>query len=184
VGDGKLNLVGWLIVASEVGFWVMIILGLLTRYVLKKEKLGLVFLALTPVIDLILLVTASIDLYRGAVATMAHAIAAVYIGVSLVFGKSMIQWADVKFRYYIAKEGTKPVKLFGREYAVHNFKGWGKHVLAYFLGSGFLVVLIFLINDPARTEALSGVLKTWTFVLGIDLIISISNFIWPKREKV
>jgi ABC-type uncharacterized transport system permease subunit len=173
-----------MIVASEVGFWVMIILGLLTRYVLKKEKLGLVFLALTPVIDLILLVTASIDLYRGATATIAHAIAAVYIGVSLVFGKSMIQWADVRFRYHIAKEGVKPAKLFGREYAVHNFKGWGKHVLAYLLGSSFLVVLIFLINDPARTEALSGVLKTWTFVIGIDLIISISNFIWPKREKV
>jgi hypothetical protein len=178
-----LNLVGWMIIASEIGFWVMIILGLLTRYVFKKERVGLIFLALTPVIDLILLVTASIDLYRGATATMAHAIAAVYIGVSLVFGKSMIHWADVRFRYYIAKEGDKPVGLFGREYAVHYLKGWGKHVLSYLLGSVFLVVLIYLIDDAARTEALSSVLRIWTLVLVIDLIISISNFIWPKKEK-
>jgi hypothetical protein len=95
----------------------------------------------------------------------------------------MINWADVRFRYYVAKEGIKPVGLFGREYAVQYLKGWGKHVLSYVLGSGFLVILIFLIKDPARTEVLSSVLRIWSLVLVIDLIISISNFIWPKKEK-
>ncbi|WP_430786812.1 hypothetical protein VBD025_14795 [Virgibacillus flavescens] len=176
-----MNLIGWLIVASEIGFWVFIAIGLLTRYVFKRKKLGLFFLALTPLIDLILLVTTSIDLFRGATATQAHAIAAVYIGVSIAFGKSMIEWADVRFQYYITREGSPPVKRFGMDYAKHYFKSWGKHVLAYLMGAGFLVILILLIHDPSRTEALTNILRLWTLVLGIDFVIAISLFIWPKK---
>lgn len=63
------------------------------------------FFALIPILDAVLFLAAAADLYRGAAATMAHAVAAVYIGVSVAFGKSMIQWADERFRYYVVKEG-------------------------------------------------------------------------------
>lgn len=179
-----MNFVAWAIVASEIGFWVVILLGLFARYVLKRQKLGLILLALTPVIDLILLITTSIDLYGGATATTAHAVAAVYIGVSIAFGKDMIAWADERFRYYVAKQGAKPMKRYGLEYAKHYLKSWIRHVLAYLIGAGLLFGLIYLIDDASRTEALSGVLRLWTAILGIDLIITISNFIWPKKEKV
>jgi hypothetical protein len=172
-----------MIVASEIGFWVAIVLGLITRYILKKNKLGLFFLALTPVIDLILLITTSLDLYRGATSTKAHAIAAVYIGVSICFGKSMIKWADERFRYYVIKESPKPIKLYGMEHAIHYLKGWGKHVLSYLIGAGLLAGVIFSINDFSRTEALFWGIKIWTLVLGIDFIITISYFIWPKKQK-
>ncbi|MGG3836890.1 hypothetical protein ABEV00_07645 [Paenibacillus thiaminolyticus] len=178
-----MNFVAWAIVASEIGFWVVILLGLFARYVLKRQKLGLILLALTPVIDLILLITTSIDLYSGATATTAHAVAAVYIGVSIAFGKDMIAWADERFRYYVAKQGAKPLKRYGLEYAKHYLKSWIRHVLAYLIGAGLLFGLIYLIDDASRTEALSGVLRLWTAILGIDLIITISNFIWPKKEK-
>ncbi|MDW4075948.1 hypothetical protein QI255_12230, partial [Staphylococcus saprophyticus] len=89
-----MNFIVWLIIFCEVAFWVVILLGLVTRYILKQKTLGLLFLALTPVIDLIILITTSIDLMNGATAEIPHAIAAVYISVSLVFGKSMINWAD------------------------------------------------------------------------------------------
>lgn len=118
-----MNVIAWLIVACEIGFWVVITLGLFTRYILKKNKLGLFFLALTPVIDLILLVVTGVDLYRGA-------IAAVYIGISIAFGRSMIEWADIRFQYYVMKQGSKPVKRFGIDYAKYYFKSWGQHVLA------------------------------------------------------
>ncbi|MBS4219833.1 hypothetical protein KHA96_16080 [Bacillus sp. FJAT-49711] len=178
-----MNLVAWLIVASEIGFWVLIILGLVTRYILKRKKLGLLFLALTPVIDLILLIATSVDLYRGATATAAHALAAIYIGVSIAFGKSMIQWADIRFQYYITKQGQKPTRRYGLDYAKHYFKSWGQHVLAYIIGAGFLAGLIFLIKDSARTEVLAGFIKVWTIVLGIDFAISISYFLSPKKAK-
>jgi hypothetical protein len=43
-----LNTIAWFIVACEIAFWVVILIGLTTRYVLKKEKRGLFFLAVTP----------------------------------------------------------------------------------------------------------------------------------------
>lgn len=179
-----MNFIAWLIVACEIGFWVVIVLGLFTRYVLKKNKLGLFFLALTPVIDLILLIITGLDLYRGATSTTAHAIAAVYIGISIVFGKSMIKWADERFRYYVIKEGPKPIKLYGIEHSMHNLKGWGKHVLSYVIGAGILVGIIFLISDSSRTEALFNMLKIWTLALGIDLVITITYFIWPRKKDI
>lgn len=178
-----MNFVAWMIVACEIAFWVVIILGLVTRYVFKQNKLGLFFLALTPVVDLILLITTGIDLYNGATATQAHAIAAVYIGVSIAFGKSMIQWADERFQYYVMKQGKKPKQRFGMDYAKHYFKSWLSHVLAYVIGCGMLAGMIYLIDDPSRTEALAGFLRLWSIVLGIDLVIAISNFIWQKKEK-
>ncbi|WP_223702563.1 hypothetical protein [Sutcliffiella deserti] len=179
-----MSFIAWMIVACEIGFWIVIGLGLFTRYVLRKKKLGLFFLALTPLIDLILLIITGLDLYRGATATMAHAIAAVYIGVSIGFGKSMIQWADERFRYYYTKEGPKPIKLSGRDHSFQYLKGWGRHVLSYFIGAGLLAVVIYLINDPSRTEALFNVLRIWTIALGVDLVITISYFIWPRKKTV
>jgi hypothetical protein len=178
-----LSIVGWMIVFCEVAFWVVIILGLVARYIFKREKLGLVLLALTPLIDLLLLITAGIDLYRGAVATQVHAIAAVYIGVSIAFGKSMIEWADQRFQYYVTKQGEKPKKLYGIEYSKQYFKSWVRHLIAYAIGATLLAGLIFWIGDATRTEALSGMLRFWSFVLVIDLVIAISHFIWPKKEK-
>lgn len=87
-----MNFVAWMIVACEIMFWIVIILGLVTRYVFNRKKLGLFLMALTPVIDLILLIITTFDLYRGATATVSHGIAAVYIGISIGFGKSMIDW--------------------------------------------------------------------------------------------
>ncbi len=178
------SFIAWMIVASEIGFWVLIAAGFVTRYVFKLKKLGLILLALTPVIDLILLVATSVDLYRGATATEVHGIAAIYIGVSVAFGKSMIEWADIRFQYYLMKQGPKPVKRYGFKYAKHYFKSWGQHLLAFLIGGGFLFGLIYFINNSSQTEVLEGFLKIWTLVLGVDLLIAISNFIWPKRKKV
>ncbi|NEY73486.1 hypothetical protein [Bacillus mesophilus] len=178
-----MNLIGWLIVICEIAFWLVILTGLCSRYVFRRPKLGLFFLALTPVIDLFLLVFTSVDLYKGATATVAHALAAVYIGVSIAFGKSMITWADDRFRYYFLKEGAKPIKRHGTEYAHHYFKGWIRHFIAYLIGSGIMITLIYIIDDSARTLALQELLKVWSVILGIDFLITVSNYIWPKKAK-
>jgi hypothetical protein len=178
-----LNFVAWMIVACEIAFWIVIVLGLVARYVFKRKRLGIFFLALTPIIDLILLITAGVDLYNDATATQAHAIAAVYIGSSIAFGKSMIEWADARFQYYVTKQGPKPAKRFGMEYAMHQLKGFFRHILSYLIGAGLLAGMIYVIKDPARTEALTGILKIWSLILGIDFVISISYFIWPRKAK-
>ncbi|CAM4319696.1 hypothetical protein [Paenibacillus tarimensis] len=178
-----MSFIAWIIVACEIAFWVVIMSGLLARYVFKLHKIGLFLLYLTPVIDLILLMITGMDLYRGAVATTAHAVAAVYIGVSIAYGKSMIHWADVQFKHHVLKEGPLPAKRYGMDYARHYLKGWIRHVLAYLIGAGLLALLIFTIQAPERTEALVNVWRIWTVVLGIDLIITITYFVWPRQAK-
>jgi len=178
-----MNFIAWTIVACEIGFWVVIALGLVTRYIFNKEKLGFFFLALTPVIDLVLLIVTGTDLYNGATATVAHSIAAVYIGISIVFGKSMIRWADQRFLYYIKKKGPKPVRKTGWDYANHSMRGSLQHLLSYIIGASLLVLMIFFIDTPSRTEELSATLKFWTIILGIDFFISITYYIWPRTAK-
>ncbi|MDQ0174832.1 hypothetical protein [Bacillus chungangensis] len=177
-----MNNIVYLIIACEIGFWVVIIAGLLCRYVFKKETLSLVFFALTPLIDLILLISASIDLLGGATAAVPHALAAVYIGISLAFGKRMIQWADRYFHYYFLK-GPKPKKLIGLAYAKDYFQSWLRHVLAFAIGQGLLWLVIVIIQDMKRTEALYSFSLLWCLILGIDLLISVSYFIWPSKPR-
>ena len=120
---------------------------------------------------------------NGATAKVPHAIAAVYISVSIVFGKSMINWADERFRYYVMKEGPKPFKPTGLDYSKTYAKSWLKHLLSYIIGTGILHLLIYIINDKSRTEAMGFVIHIWAIVIIIDLIICISYFIWPPKQN-
>jgi hypothetical protein len=178
-----LNWIVALIIGCEIAFWVVIAVGLLFRYMFNRPKLGMFFLALTPVVDLILLIATGFDLYRGATATIAHGIAAVYIGVSIAFGKSMINWADERFRYYVVKQGTQPVTRYGMEYAKHYLKSFIRHIAAFVIGAGILVAMIYFIQNPDRTQALYRIFMIWGVALGVDLIITVSYFIWPREAK-
>ncbi|GFZ88413.1 hypothetical protein GCM10010978_30020 [Compostibacillus humi] len=178
-----MNWIIGVIIACEIGFWVFVMLGLFSRYILRKKTLGLFFLAMTPAVDLVLLIVSGIDLYHGAHATFAHALAAVYIGVSVAFGKQMIRWADEKFQTHVLKQQVQRKKLYGLEYAKIEFKGWSRHLLAYLIGAGLIGLTVVFIHDLERTAAMLRVLATWTAVLIIDLIISVSYFIFPKTEK-
>lgn len=87
-----MNFIACIIVACEIGFWLFIIAGLVTRYIFNQKKIGLILLAMIPVVDLVLLVATSIDVYRGTEITLAHSIAPIYLALSLVYGKAMIRW--------------------------------------------------------------------------------------------
>ncbi|PHK49961.1 hypothetical protein [Staphylococcus edaphicus] len=178
-----MNWVVMTLIAAEILFWVVIVLGLVLRYVLRLNKVGLIFLSMTPVIDLILIMTMTLDLLNGAKATVPHGIAAVYIGVSLAFGKQMIRWADERFKYYVLKVGHLPVKKTGIAYAKAYFVSWLRHVLAYLIGTGLLWLIINIVGHSEHVLALYHVIKLWTIILGIDLLISLSYFIWQKPQK-
>ncbi|MET3574289.1 hypothetical protein ACFFIY_12450 [Bhargavaea ullalensis] len=175
--------IAWLIVAVEIGFWVFIVSGLAVRYILGKKRAGFWLLAMTPVLDLILLIATTHDLMNGATASQAHGIAAIYLGVSLAYGRRMIRWADERFRYYILKKGPKPAKMHGFAHARESLKGSLLHAAAWILGGGYLAAMIALVGNPGRTEALEQILKVWTLVAALDLAISLSYFIWPRKPK-
>ncbi|WP_026908637.1 hypothetical protein [Paucisalibacillus globulus] len=172
----------WLIIACEIGFWVFVIAGLFSRYILKKKQLSKFLLICTPIVDIVLLIVTFIDLKNGAVASTVHGIAAIYIGVSIAFGHRMIAWADKQFSYYFAG-GKKPVggKKYGAEHAKLERSGWIRHFLAWSIGSVILIAIILLIDNTRQTEALIGTLKFWSLILAIDFLISFSYTIFPRK---
>lgn len=169
-----------LIIACEIGFWVAIVAGLSARYLARKPRLGAVLLAMAPVVDLILLIAVAIDLRAGASATFAHALAALYIGISIAYGHSMIRWADVRFAHRFS-DGPAPTKRYGREYTAACWKDVVKTGLAGLIAGAILLGLIAWVGAPERTEALSGILPLLAVVLGIEILWAVSYTVWPKK---
>lgn len=172
------------IIACEIGFWVLVLLGLVTRYVLRQKKLGSLLLLLTPVVDLILIILTVIDLRNGAEANWAHGLAAIYIGVSLAFGHKMIRWADQRFahRYANGPAPTKPPK-YGADHASHERKGWFSHLLAWVISALVLYGMVLLVDNPDKTASLMQLIRIWGIILVIDFIYSFSFTLWPRKKS-
>ncbi|WIV21317.1 hypothetical protein QPK24_11860 [Paenibacillus polygoni] len=170
------------IIACEIGFWIFVLGGLCCRYVLQKKRLGNILLFGTPVIDLALLVATVISLQNGAQATTAHALAAVYIGVSIGLGHRMIKWMDQRFMYWFAK-GPKPQKKYGKEHARDEIRGFAAHLVSWMIGCLLLYGMMIWINNEVNTEPFRETVKIWSTILIIDLLISASYTLWPRLEK-
>ena len=172
------------IIAAEVAFWALLSAGLFARYRLGRQRLGAVLLALTPAVDLVVLVASVADLRGGATASSWHGLAAVYIGVSIAFGTRIIAWADARFahRFAGAPRPARPPRE-GAEHARRERAGWYRHLLAYAIGAGLLLTAIGLVADAERTEALLQMLRVWTLVLAIDFLVSFSYTLWPRPTR-
>jgi uncharacterized membrane protein len=103
------------IVACEIAFWVAILGGLITRYLLRRPRAGAAMLVAAPVIDVVLLAVVTVDLLGGGTASWHHGLAAIYIGFSVAYGHRMIAWADVRFTHRFVG-GPAPERLSGRRY--------------------------------------------------------------------
>jgi peptidoglycan/LPS O-acetylase OafA/YrhL len=175
----------WIILAGEIMFWVFVVAGLVCRYVFQKKRIGKFLLWCTPLIDLVILLFTVMDLKNGATANIFHGLAAIYIGVSIVFGKSMIDWADKRFAYRY-NQGPKPQKApkYGKIRARNERRGWFMHLFAWLIGCGLLAAMIWLVGDESKTAHFSYTIRLWSIILGIDFLVSFSYTIWPKeREK-
>lgn len=177
-------MIGWIILACEIGFWVFVLTGLFFRYILRFKKTGGFLLLCTPLVDLFLIIMTIIDLRNGATANTFHGLAAIYIGITIVYGHGMIKWADERFAHRFAG-GPKPVKdpKFGREHAKTERVGWYRHLLAWLIGCVLLLLMVWFVDAPTRTESLLGLIGKWTIVLFIDFLISFSYTIWPKKQR-
>lgn len=162
-----------LIVACEIGFWVLLLSGLCARYLLDLRLLSSVLLICVPLIDLVLLTASVIDLQNGSTATFAHGLAAAYIGFTVAFGNATISWADRRFAYHFA--GGDPLEKppsHGRALPFYELKWWGRCAVAVFITICLSYAAILFIDDRVKTEALElwlilplGTLALW-FVFG------------------
>lgn len=172
-----------IIVACEVGFWVVLMAGLAARYGLRMPRLGGALLVCVPLVDLVLLVATVLDLRGGGQASIAHGLAAVYLGVSVAWGHSMVRWADARFAHRFAG-GPPPSRppAAGVEHARYQRGQWARHLLAWAVGCALLLGGIALVGDPDRSGELMAVVQTWTLVLAVDFFWSISYTLWPRKE--
>lgn len=177
-------MIGIWIVGCEIAFWVLVLAGLSVRYLAGWKKGGAALLLMTPVVDLLLITLTIMDLRGGAEAEFMHGLAAVYIGVTIAFGHRMIHWADERFAYRFGG-GAKPHKApkYGKAHARRERQGWFRHALAWVIGSILIFLMIVVVNDPDRTEALKRVPLLWACIVGIDFVISFSYTLWPRKGK-
>ncbi|GAA2452679.1 hypothetical protein GCM10010191_83830 [Actinomadura vinacea] len=173
-----------LIAACEIGFWVVLLAGLSVRYLLRKRGLGAALLVCVPLLDVVLLTATVIDLRGGATANVTHGLAAAYLGYSVAFGHSMVRWADERFAHRFA--GGPPPRgkpQYGRARVLYEWREFGKAALATGIGCGVLVSMIFVVDDPSRTEALLGWAARLLMVLAIWSLWPITHTLWPAKPK-
>ncbi|GAA0406750.1 hypothetical protein [Streptomyces luteireticuli] len=171
-----------LVVACEVGFWILLAAGLALRYVAKMPRTGAAVLLLEPLLEVVLLIATAIDLRNGAEASTKHGIAAVYIGFSVGLGHSTIKWVDQRVAHRFAG-GPPPVKppKYGRARAVHEWRSAGRWILAASVALALLQAAIWYVGGSGDTSSLRGWQSSMLMVIGINVVIALSYTLWPKR---
>lgn len=171
----------WFIVGGEVGFWVLLAAGLVARYLLRRPRAGAILLAAAPLVDLVLLTASVLDLRGGGEAGLPHVLAAVYLGVSVGFGHSLVRWADVRFAHrFAAGPAPAPTPRAGRAHAVAQRQAWLRHLAAWSVGVGLMAAAVLLVGDPDRTAAFHGPALGWTIAIVVDAVISLSYTVRPR----
>jgi hypothetical protein len=163
--------VALLIAVCEIAFWAVLALGLAVRYGLRRRRLGLVLLLLSPLLDLVLLVVATADLLGGATAGTAHGLAAGYLAGTIVWGHAILRWADgwVAHRFAGAPRPARPPR-YGAAKVRHEWAEWGKAVVFWAIASGMLATITLVVGDADRTAALVGWMGRYTLVVVVWLV--------------
>lgn len=144
----------FVILACEIAFWVVMVLGLSCRYIFKLTRLSTILLYSIPIIDLILLAATVVDLRAGSIATFAHGLAAAYLGFTVAFGRVTIDWADGVFarRFANGPAATKPPS-HGLDRLLFELKWFGRCLIAVSITILLSYLAIVLVDDPTRTKA-------------------------------
>lgn len=171
-----------LIIACEVGFWVLLGAGLAFRYLLRMPRTGLALLLCEPLLEVVLLVATAVDLKNGADPSWKHGLAALYIGYTVGHGHRTVKWLDGHAAHRFGGAG-RPVgpPRYGMARARHEGKVWLGSVTAAAVASVLLLIAMWYVDDPSRT----GSLESWIFIAwraaGIHGLIALSYAIWPKK---
>ena len=162
------------VIGGEIAFWVLLLAGLVARYVLRMRRTSSVLLIATPFVDLVLLTAAAIDLRNGSEPSAAHGLAAAYLGFSVAFGPSLIRWTDAHFAHRFAG-GQKPAKppasgSWGR--VRYEWVQWLRMFAAAAISSVLLLIAIWYVGDNASTDQLWQWMGLLGVITGIWLVVA------------
>jgi len=144
-----------LILACEVGFWVVLLVALAVRYLLAKERISRALLLCLPLIDVLLLAFTAMDLRRGSTATFAHGLAAAYVGFTVAFGGMAVKWADAHFAHRFAA-GPVPARApsDGWQAVRYDFNLWGRCIVACIITMALVEALVQFVGSSEATQPL------------------------------
>ncbi|MFE6740562.1 hypothetical protein [Streptomyces tubercidicus] len=171
-----------LIIACEVGFWVLLVLGLALRYLARMPRTGAAVLLMEPLLELILLIVTAIDLKNGAPADWKHGLAAVYIGFTVAYGHYTIKWVDGHFLHRFAG-GPPPVKppRHGMARARHEGKLWLRTVAMAAVAAALLQIAIWYVGDSGDTRSLHEWQLIPLRIVSLHGLVALSYLIWQKK---
>ena len=169
-----------LVVACEVGFWVLLAAGLAVRYLLKWRRTSVALLLGAPLLEVVLFVATAIDLKNGAKPSWEHGLAALYIGFTLAYGRHTIRWLDGHAAHRLAGDPPPPKPpRYGLARAAHEGRLWLRTLLATAVACALLQGAIWYVGSPAS-------LRDWQYAalraLGIHGLIAVTYLLWPKTD--
>lgn len=199
----------WLfLILGEVVFWVSLLGFFVLRYALGREKESKYFILAWLLSDVWLLVLGFLDYRRtGEIGTFQIVIVIVLL-YALTFGRSDMKKLDRWVKRQIRKwkgeapeEGEGQERLTGMRYAVSQGREFAMHlamyaavilILSFFLpfrgfdglisSGGFGDTLGHLIEEGLFADPVAGkITGIWTLILIIDLAITLSYFILPRK---
>ncbi|MFI0086433.1 hypothetical protein [Streptomyces bobili] len=172
----------WLIAACEIGFWVLLALGLAVRYLLRWRRTSVVLLLCEPVLELVLFAVTAVDLRNGAEPGWEHGLAALYIGYTVAFGHYTIRWLDGHAAHRLGGAPPPPrPPRYGRARALHEAKLWLRALFSAAVALALLQCAVWYVGDSGDVSSLRSFQGTALRVVGIYGLIALSYTVWPRK---
>jgi hypothetical protein len=157
------------IIGCEIGFWVVLAIGLAARYLLKLRTLSSALLLCVPLLDVLLLCLIAWDLLaNGKTADFTHGLGAIYLGFTIAFGHQIITRVDAWVSHRFAGGAApKPVPKSGLVRLKYEWGQWLRMLLCAVITTAVLGGILILIGDPARTDELAAWIARVWLVTGV-----------------
>ncbi|GAA5014587.1 hypothetical protein [Streptomyces siamensis] len=172
-----------LVIACEVGFWVLLAAGLVARYLLGLRRTGAALLLCEPLLEVVLFVATAVDLRNGGEPGWEHGLAALYIGFTVGYGHFTVRWLDGHAAHRLAG-GPRPPRppRHGTARARYEGRLWLRTLTAAAVALALLQSAVWYVGDFGDT----GPLRSWQWValriVVIHGLIALSYLLRPKRS--
>ncbi|MFV0133607.1 hypothetical protein ACLGIH_10275 [Streptomyces sp. HMX87] len=173
-----------LIIACEIGFWVLLAAGLAFRYVLRMPRTGLALLLCEPLLEVVLLVVTAIDLKNGADPSWKHGLAALYIGYTVGHGHRTVKWLDGHAAHRFDGRPLVRPPRYGMARARYEGKVWLGTLVGAAVATALLQLAIWYVDDPGRVTSLESWRGAAWRAAGIHGLIALSYAVWPRKAPV
>ncbi|RSS80151.1 hypothetical protein [Streptomyces sp. WAC06614] len=170
-----------LIIACEVGFWLLLAAGLALRYLAGMPRLGAAVLLCEPALELVLLAVTAIDIKNGAEPSWTHGVAALYLGYTVAYGRYTIRWLDGHAAHRLAGAPKPPGPGYGKARAVHEWKLWTRTLIGAAVAIGLLQLAILYVGGDGDVSRLETMRYVALRILGGHAIAAACYTIWPKK---